>query len=137
MFDRLFEEQIFAQEFGIRPLFLLRQINEDSDNHSADWALLSVDAKTYLALPTDPLSNDSQLDLELMRLYLEDFPCRSMAIERLDSLTGEQRQRVRRAAKALSLYKFDEIPDALMYEKPAPVACTLSWDPELESSGGF
>lgn len=132
MFDRHFEEQIFAQEFGIRPLFLLRR-----DIHFPDWSLSAVDAKAYLTLPIDPPNNESQSDPEPMKLYVEDFLSRSVAIERLESLTGEQRQRVRRAAKALGLYKFDEIPDVMMYEKPDPDVGTPPWEPEPESSGGF
>ncbi|KAL8792644.1 MAG: hypothetical protein Q9195_004772 [Heterodermia aff. obscurata] len=126
-------KEIFAQEFGIRPLFLLRRKypNGDARNH-APWNHYPVEAKAYLTLPMNRISKEPHPDSEPMLLYVGNFLDRSRATARLESLTEEQRQRLRRANKVLGIHKSDETPEAFMYEKPESNS-----EPEPESSGGF
>ena len=130
--DETSEQQIFAQEFGIRPLFLLRRVC----NHHGhwDWCIDSVVARAYLTLPTTQTRNESEPDPERVSLYVGNFPS-PQAKEASESLTEEQRQRVKCAAKALGLHWVNMTPDAFMYDKLDPDAGTPT--PEPESSGGF
>lgn len=118
--DKSFEEQVFAQEFSIGLMFLLRRDYSKEAWGSTGWSFDSAHAEVYLTIPTTQRSNESQPDPERVSLHVERYlgPC--PAIRTVESPAEDQLQRVRRAAKALSLHVIDETPDAFMYEKPDP-----------------
>ena len=106
-----------------------------SPPESCGWLDKSTDAKAYLTLSITQTSHESQLDSERVPLYVEELLDDPEVIGGMESLAEEQRQRVKRAAKALGLHWIGETPGAFMYENPDPDNGSPIWEPE--SSGGF
>ena len=98
-----FEEQIFTQDFGIRPYLFTSRVYRNVGFDNA-YAIEAMNFRAYLTIPTIRTSDEPYLDAERVVAAIDRFSDPSTFIKGMKGLTEEQRRRFRSAANVLGFH---------------------------------